>query len=69
MAGLLGRVISPSQGLYLHRTVQHTNTRTNIHALNRIRNLEPSIQVAKTHSLDRTATEIVINTFIRKEIF
>jgi hypothetical protein len=34
MVGLLGRVISPSQGLYLHRTTQHRNTRTNIHAQN-----------------------------------
>jgi hypothetical protein len=25
--GLLGRVISPSQGLYLHRTTQHRKTR------------------------------------------
>jgi hypothetical protein len=28
MVGLLGRVISPSQGLYLHRTAQHRKTRT-----------------------------------------
>jgi hypothetical protein len=27
MLGLLGRVISPSQGLYLHRTTQHIKTR------------------------------------------
>jgi hypothetical protein len=27
MVGLLGRVISPSQGLYLHRTTQHRKTR------------------------------------------
>jgi hypothetical protein len=26
MVGLLGRVISPSQGLYLHRTTQHSTT-------------------------------------------
>jgi hypothetical protein len=30
MVGLLGRVINPSQGLYLHRTTQHRKTRTNI---------------------------------------
>jgi hypothetical protein len=30
MVGLLGRVISPSQGLYLHRKTQHRKTRTNI---------------------------------------
>jgi hypothetical protein len=27
MVGLLGRVISPSQGLYLHKTTQHRKTR------------------------------------------
>jgi hypothetical protein len=27
MVGLLGRVISPSQGLFLHRTTQHRKTR------------------------------------------
>jgi hypothetical protein len=27
MAGLLGRVISPSQGLYLHRTTRNSETR------------------------------------------
>jgi hypothetical protein len=27
MVGLLGRVFSPSQGLYLHRTTQHRKTR------------------------------------------
>jgi hypothetical protein len=56
MAGLLGRVISPSQGLYLHRTTQHRNTRTNIHALSGIRTHELSNQTAKTHASDRTAT-------------
>jgi hypothetical protein len=49
--GLLGRVISPSQGLYLHRTTQ-----TNIHALSGIRTHDPSNQPAKTHASDRTAT-------------
>jgi hypothetical protein len=55
MVGLLGRVISASQGLYLHRTTQHRKTRTNIHALNGIRTHDPSNQPAKTHSSDRTA--------------
>jgi hypothetical protein len=44
--GLLGRVISPSQGLYLHRTTQHRKTRTNIHALSGIRTYDPSNQPA-----------------------
>jgi hypothetical protein len=41
MVGLLGRVISPSQGLYLHRTTQHRKTRTNIQALSGIRTQIP----------------------------
>jgi hypothetical protein len=56
MVGLLGRVISPSQGLYLHRTTQHRKTRTNIHALSGIRTHDPSNLPAKTHASDRTAT-------------
>jgi hypothetical protein len=56
MVGLLGRVISPSQGLYLHRTTQHRKTRTNIHALSGIRTHNPSNQPVKTHASDRTAT-------------
>jgi hypothetical protein len=56
MVGLRGRVISPSQGLYLHRITQHRMTRTNIHALSGIRTHDPSNQPAKTHASDRTAT-------------
>jgi hypothetical protein len=56
MVGLLGRVISPSQGLYLHRTTQHRKTRTNIHALSGTRTHDPNNQQAKTHASDRTAT-------------
>jgi hypothetical protein len=55
MVGLLGRVISLSQGLYLHRTTQHGKTRTNIHALSGIRTHDPSNKPAKTHASDRTA--------------
>jgi hypothetical protein len=46
--GLLGRVISPSQGLYLH-TGQHKH-RTNIHALSRIRNHDPSFRASVASS-------------------
>jgi hypothetical protein len=56
MVGLLGRVISPSQGLCIHRTTQHRNTRINIHALSGIQTHDPSNQPAKTHASDRTAT-------------
>jgi hypothetical protein len=41
MVGLLGRVISSLQGLYLHRTTQHRKTRTNIHALSGIWTRDP----------------------------
>jgi hypothetical protein len=41
------------KGLYLHRTIQHRNTKTNIHASNRIRTHNPSNQAANTHALDR----------------
>jgi hypothetical protein len=39
--GLLGRVISSSQGLYLHSTTQHRQTRANIHALSGSRTRDP----------------------------
>jgi hypothetical protein len=54
--GLLGRVMSPSQGLYLHRTAQHRQTRTNIHALSGIRTHNPSVREIKAHAPDRAAT-------------
>jgi hypothetical protein len=38
MVGLLGRVISPSQGLYLHRTTQHRKTRDKHPSLERYSN-------------------------------
>jgi hypothetical protein len=56
MVGLLGWVISPLQGLYLHRTTQHKKTRTDIFALSGTRTHDPSNQPAKTHALDCTAT-------------
>jgi hypothetical protein len=56
MVGLLGRVISPSQGLYLHSTTQHRKTWTNIHALSGIRTHDPSNQPAKTHASNLTTT-------------
>jgi hypothetical protein len=50
--GLLGRVISPSQGLYLH-TGQHKhriNVYTNIHALIGIRTHDPSVRASEDSS-------------------
>jgi hypothetical protein len=49
---LLGRVISPSQGLYLHRTAWYRKTRTNIHALSGIRTHDPSAWAIKARTLD-----------------
>jgi hypothetical protein len=68
IVGLLGRVISPSQGLYLHRTTQHRKTLTNIHALSGIRTHDPSNQPAKTDASDRTATVHPILTEFKKNI-
>jgi hypothetical protein len=50
--GLLGRVISPSQGLYLH-TGQHKhrkNAQTDIHTLSGIRTHYPSIRAGEHSS-------------------
>jgi hypothetical protein len=46
------------KGLYLHRTTQHRNTKTNIHASSGIRTHDPSNQVAKTYALHRAAIGI-----------
>jgi hypothetical protein len=66
MAGLLGQVISPSQGLYLHKT-QHRTTLANIHALSGIRTHDPSNQPAKTHATDRTAIVIGLSIIHRRK--
>jgi hypothetical protein len=42
--------------IYLYRTRQHRNTKTNIHALSGIRTHDPSHQATKTYFLDRAAT-------------
>jgi hypothetical protein len=51
--GLLGRVISPSQGRYLN-TGQHTHNKRiqtpNIHALSGIRTHEPSVRASENNS-------------------
>jgi hypothetical protein len=46
LVGLLGGGISPAQGLYLHRTTQHRETQTHIHALSRIRTCDPNVRAA-----------------------
>jgi hypothetical protein len=44
------------KGLYIHRTTQHRNTKTNIHAPRGMRTHDPSNQAAKTYALDCVAT-------------
>jgi hypothetical protein len=56
LVGLLGQGISPTWGLYLHRTAQHRKTRTNIHASNDVRTHNPNFRAIKAHALDRAAT-------------
>jgi predicted component of type VI protein secretion system len=64
MVGLHGLVISPLQGLFLHRTTQHRKTRTNILALSGIRTHDPRNQPAKTHASDRTAA-VTMNVVLK----
>jgi hypothetical protein len=47
LVGLLGRGISPTQGLYLHRTAQHRKTQTHIHASSGIRTHDPNIRTVE----------------------
>jgi len=50
MAAFLRRGISPSQGLYLHRTVQHRRSgHTYIHASSGIRTHNPSVRAVQDH--------------------
>jgi hypothetical protein len=57
--GLLGRGISPSQGLYLHTNTE--KSQTNIHAMSGIRTHDPSFEQMKIfHALDRAAIVIGI---------
>jgi hypothetical protein len=49
LVGLLGRGVGPSQGLYLHRTTQHTKTRISIHALSGIRTHDNSSFLCSRH--------------------
>jgi hypothetical protein len=58
LVGLLGRGISPSEDLNLHRTTQHRKTRTIMHSLSGIRTHDPSIQAAKTDALDRACAVV-----------
>jgi hypothetical protein len=62
---LTGRGISPTQGLYLHKKAQHTKTKTKIHALSGFQTYDWSIQAARAHAIDRSATVLdcyIINT-------
>jgi hypothetical protein len=40
-------VIAPTQGLYLHRTTQHRETQTHIHAPSRIQTCDPNIRATE----------------------
>jgi len=47
LVGLPAREISPTQGLYLHRTTEHSKTRTHIHASTGIRTRDPSVRAVE----------------------
>jgi len=44
LVGLLGRGISQTQSLYLHRTTQHSKTQTHIHTSSEIRTQNSSVR-------------------------
>jgi hypothetical protein len=48
--GLLGRVISPSQGRYLHTGQHKQNANTDIHALSGIRTYDPNVRASEDSS-------------------
>jgi hypothetical protein len=54
LVGLLGRVISPTHGLCLHRTTQHRKTWTHIHASSGIRTCDPSVRAVEGSTFLRT---------------
>jgi hypothetical protein len=59
LVGFLGRGITPTQGLYLHRITQDRKMRTHIHAPSGIRSLDPSFRtVQHISTLDRAAIGI-----------
>jgi hypothetical protein len=54
LAGLLGRVISPSQGLYLQDSTTQKDADKH-HALSGIRTHDPRVRAIKAHTSDRAA--------------
>jgi hypothetical protein len=64
LVGLLGRGISPTQGLYLPRTTQGRKMRTHIHASSRIRTHDPSVRAAEVSTCLRPLGQNIIQTTI-----
>lgn len=60
LVGLVGRAISPSTCLYMHRTTQDRKTRTSNRALSAIRTHNSSVRTIETHSPDCAATVTVL---------
>jgi hypothetical protein len=61
--GLLGRMMSTSQGLYLHRTTQHWENKDELPCFERDLNPRPRVRALKSHALDRVATGSAFNDF------
>jgi hypothetical protein len=66
LVGLLGRAIGPSQGLYLHKTAQYRQTRSNICVFSGIRTHDSILRTIKTHAVDRAATVITSDWDLRR---
>jgi hypothetical protein len=69
LVGLLGRGMSPTQGLYVHRTTQHRKTRTHIHAPSGIRNRDPSVRAAEDSTCLRRRGHWERTRYLYIEIF
>jgi hypothetical protein len=73
LVGLLGRGISPTQGLYLHRTTQHRKKRTHIHASSGIRTLDPIVRAVEDSTCLRPRghwdrLHYILNTFLNVSV-
>jgi hypothetical protein len=53
LVGFLGWGIGPTQGLYLHSTTQHRETRTHTHTWSGIRTHDPSVRAAENNTCIR----------------
>jgi hypothetical protein len=64
LVGLRRREISPSQGLYLHKTTQRRKWMTNSHALSGIGTHDNGTEAARIHALYRVVIVIILGGLV-----